>query len=209
VLFNEIKKPEKKKTNPKVRGKKTFQPIAINWSKRNLGKFARTKINKKVMRITLNEKNTVSNNAVNSEPCVSNEILLPPPKKKIINKQLINKILAYSPKKNAANRNAEYSTLYPATNSASASGKSNGARFVSAKIDIIKIIPKGRSGKINQPLSFCTSIIVFKFKEPANKIIGSIIKLMETSYEIICDTDLKQPIKAYLELLAQPDNKIP
>jgi hypothetical protein len=36
---------------------------------------------------------------------------LPPPKKKITNKLAINKILAYSPKKKAANKIAEYSTL--------------------------------------------------------------------------------------------------
>jgi len=108
-----------------------------------------------------------------------------PPKKKITNKQLINKIFAYSPKKKAANKKAEYSTLYPATNSASASGKSNGARFVSAKIDIKKIIPKGNNGKINQIISFCISMISFTLKECDNKITGSTIKLMETSYEII------------------------
>jgi hypothetical protein len=44
----------------------------------------------------------------------------------------------------------EYSTLYPATNSASASGKSNGARFVSANAAIKKINHKGNNGKINQ-----------------------------------------------------------
>ena len=45
-------------------------------------------------------------------------------------------------KKNA-NGNPEYSTLYPATNSASASGKSNGVRFVSAKKQINVIQHKG------------------------------------------------------------------
>jgi hypothetical protein len=50
---------------------------------------------------------------------------------------------------------AEYSTLYPATNSASASGKSNGTLFVSAKIEIKKMIEIGNKGKINQIVSFC------------------------------------------------------
>jgi hypothetical protein len=79
----------------------------------------------------------------------------PPPKKKITNKLDINNIFAYSPKKNAANKIAEYSTLYPATSSASASGKSNGALLVSAKIEIKNIIEIGNNGKINQILSFC------------------------------------------------------
>lgn len=45
-------------------------------------------------------------------------------------------ILLYSPRKKRAKAIPEYSTLYPATSSASASGKSKGARFVSAKADI-------------------------------------------------------------------------
>jgi hypothetical protein len=38
---------------------------------------------------------------------------------------------------------------------------------------------------------------------------GNIIKLIDTSYEIICETDLNAPINAYFELLDQPANKIP
>jgi len=78
----------------------------------------------------------------------------PPPKKKITNRLDINNIFAYSPRKKAANIIAEYSTLYPATSSASASGKSNGARLVSAKIEIKKIIEIGSKGKTNQIVSF-------------------------------------------------------
>jgi hypothetical protein len=46
-----------------------------------------------------------------------------------------------------------YSTLYPATSSASASGKSKGARFYSAKQQIIQIKAKGQSGRRKIP--FC------------------------------------------------------
>jgi len=49
-----------------------------------------------------------------------------PPKKRVDTKALIKSILAYSPKKNKAKVIAEYSTLYPETSSASASGKSKG-----------------------------------------------------------------------------------
>jgi hypothetical protein len=59
-----------------------------------------------------------------------------PPKKSIVVKLHIRIIFAYSPKKNRAKPIAEYSTLYPATNSASASGKSKGARLVSANIEM-------------------------------------------------------------------------
>ena len=59
---------------------------------------------------------------------------------------LISIIFASSPNKNRAKPNAEYSTLYPETSSASASGKSKGARFVSARIDIKKSALKGHRG---------------------------------------------------------------
>lgn len=71
-----------------------------------------------------------------------------PPKNKVTKKEAINIILEYSAKKKKANPIAEYSTLYPATNSASASGKSKGILLVSAKIDIKNIIANGKSGKI-------------------------------------------------------------
>lgn len=73
-----------------------------------------------------------------------------PPRKKIVKIVAIKIILLYSAKKNIAKIMDEYSTLYPATSSASASGKSNGALFVSANIEIKKIIEQGSNGKINQ-----------------------------------------------------------
>jgi hypothetical protein len=54
----------------------------------------------------------------------------------------------YSAKKNNAKPILEYSTLKPDTSSDSASGRSNGARFVSAKIDTKNIKNKGKKGSI-------------------------------------------------------------
>lgn len=71
-----------------------------------------------------------------------------PPKKRITVKIQITIILVYSAKKNKANVIAEYSTLYPATNSASASGKSNGCLLVSANAHKKKIIKHGNKGMI-------------------------------------------------------------
>lgn len=51
-------------------------------------------------------------------------------------------ILIYSARKIKANHPPIYSTLNPETNSDSPSAKSNGARFVSAKHDVIHIINK-------------------------------------------------------------------
>jgi hypothetical protein len=63
--------------------------------------------------------------------------------------------LLYSAKKNIANVIEEYSTLYPATISASASAKSKGARFVSARTEIKNIIKTGNNGTIYQILLLC------------------------------------------------------
>ena len=72
-----------------------------------------------------------------------------PPKKKRTITVAIKSILLYSPRKNIAKIMDEYSTLYPATNSASASGRSKGARFVSANIEIKNIMVQGNNGKTN------------------------------------------------------------
>lgn len=68
-----------------------------------------------------------------------------PPKKKSTTKLDISIILQYSPRKNKAKPIEEYSTLNPATNSASASGKSKGALFVSASTEIKKTKTRGKS----------------------------------------------------------------
>ena len=112
-------------------------------------------------------------------------------------------MLLYSPKKNIANVIEEYSTLQPATNSASASGKSNGARFVSASEEIKKIIASGNNGKINQ-IDFCDKTISVKLNEPAHKTTGKMIKPNATSYDIIWAAERNPPKKAYFELLDQP-----
>jgi hypothetical protein len=76
-----------------------------------------------------------------------------PPKNKIIKRPDIKKMLEYSPKKKAANKIPEYSILYPATNSASASPKSKGVLLVSANIEIKNIIASGNKGKQNQTVA--------------------------------------------------------
>jgi hypothetical protein len=65
------------------------------------------------------------------------------PVKKITDKRLIIKMLAYSAMKIRANIPLLYSTLNPDTNSDSPSAKSNGVRLVSAKLVISHIIARG------------------------------------------------------------------
>ena len=61
-----------------------------------------------------------------------------PPRNNIEPIAHISKMFAYSPSQNIAYIIPEYSVWYPATNSASASGKSKGGLFVSARADIKK-----------------------------------------------------------------------
>jgi hypothetical protein len=103
-----------------------------------------------------------------------------PPKNKIEAKALIKSILAYSPKKNKAKVIAEYSTLYPDTNSASASGKSKGCLFVSASIETQNIINIGNKGITNQTF-FCAITIELKLKDPVHTHTLIMINPIDTS----------------------------
>jgi len=81
-----------------------------------------------------------------SKKNAKNENEIQPPKNMITVKTLIKIIDPYSAKKNKAKPILAYSTLKPLTNSDSASGKSNGARLVSAKIEIKNIRKSGKNG---------------------------------------------------------------
>ena len=98
----------------------------------------------------------------------------------------------YSAKKKSAKPILEYSTLKPDTNSDSASGKSNGARFVSARILIRNIINSGKKGTIKKT-KFWKATMLIKFMEPTHNKITIKISPKDTSYEIICDVDLNAP----------------
>jgi hypothetical protein len=69
----------------------------------------------------------------------------PPKNKRTVNK-LIRIIEPYSAKKKRAKPILAYSTLKPETNSDSASGRSKGARLVSAKIETKNIKKSGKNG---------------------------------------------------------------
>src|SRR5262249_36044016 len=73
-------------------------------------------------------------------------------------------IAAYSPSMKSDQRKPLYSVWKPAVNSDSASGKSNGARFVSATIAMAKITnainPSGKYLKTNQIPCSCWAWIV-------------------------------------------------
>lgn len=83
----------------------------------------------------------------------------------IVDRAFIMIILVYSAMKNRANGPAAYSTLNPDTSSDSPSVRSNGARLVSAKVEMYHIIAMGHAGIINQMYS-CVVMRVCKEKEP-------------------------------------------
>ena len=103
-----------------------------------------------------------------------------PPKNNTTFIELIINIFAYSPNENKANPIPEYSVLYPETNSASASGKSNGALFVSAKQEIKNIIKRGNRGTQNQ-ICVCALTTSDKFNDPVQSKTVIKIKPIETS----------------------------
>ncbi|XDB52006.1 hypothetical protein AB1E18_005556 [Capra hircus] len=129
------------------------------------------------------------------------------PKKRVVVKIFIIIIFAYSAMKNKANGPAAYSTLKPDTSSDSPSVRSNGARFVSASVEMNHIIARGHAGKISHTCS-CVIINVERVKDPFISKIDNRIIASVTSYEIVCATARKAPMRAYFELEAQPDQRI-
>jgi len=97
--------------------------------------------------------------------------------------------------------------LKPDTSSDSPSVRSNGARFVSASVEMNHIIARGHAGKISHTCS-CVIISVERVKDPFISKIDSRIIASVTSYEIVCATARKAPMRAYFELEAQPDQRI-
>lgn len=68
------------------------------------------------------------------------------PKNTIVDKAFMRIIFMYSAIKNSANGPAAYSTLNPETSSDSPSVRSNGARFVSARVEMNHIMASGQAG---------------------------------------------------------------
>lgn len=102
------------------------------------------------------------------------------PRKRRVLLEDLSRILLDSARKNRANPLAEYSTLYPETSSASASGRSNGCRFVSASVVIKKRIKTGSRGAPNQP-ALCLSPTVERLRDPLSSRRDSSVAPRETS----------------------------
>lgn len=79
---------------------------------------------------------------------------------------------------------AAYSTLKPDTNSDSPSVRSNGARLVSASVEINHIMARGQAGIIIHICS-CVVMSVERVKDPFIRSTESRIMASVTSYEIV------------------------
>src|SRR5947207_14945379 len=115
-------------------------------------------------------------------------------------------IAEYSARKNKDQRKPLYSVWNPAVSSDSASGKSKGARFVSATIATAKmknpISPSGKNLKMNHcACACCASTIPIMLSVPVLASFKLVIRMTETtaspmatSYETICALERSAPI---------------
>lgn len=101
-------------------------------------------------------------------------------KNKMHDSVFIIKMFMYSARKKSAKGPAAYSTLKPETSSDSPSVRSNGARFVSARVEIYHIMARGHVGKISHMCS-CVIMRVDIVKAPVNIMIESKIMPRVTS----------------------------
>lgn len=92
------------------------------------------------------------------------------PKKRMVDRVFINKMLPYSARKKRANGPPAYSTLKPETSSDSPSVKSKGARLVSASVEMYHIAASGQAGVISQMLSWAV-LNVWRVNPPARRIV--------------------------------------
>lgn len=127
------------RNSARVRGRKFFHSRCIRWSYRKRGYDARVHRNKTVKMVVFSIKFIVN---------ICGEILIPGLRKRMVVSVFIIIMFAYSARKNRANGPAAYSTLNPDTSSDSPSVRSNGARFVSARVEINPIMVR-RIGAIS------------------------------------------------------------
>lgn len=125
----------------------------------------------------------------------------------MVDSVFISRMLAYSARKNSANGPPAYSTLKPETSSDSPSVRSNGARFVSASVEIYHIAARGQAGNTSQIASWVV-LNICKVKPPVNTMVDSRINPRLTSYEMVWATARSAPIRAYFELEAHPDPRM-
>jgi hypothetical protein len=129
------------------------------------------------------------------------------PRNMIVVRAFIIMMFIYSAMKNKANGPAAYSTLNPDTSSDSPSVRSNGARFVSANVEINHTIASGHVGMMSQ---ICSCVVISEniVNDPFISITDKTMMARDTSYEIVCAAAQSAPIRVHLEFDDQPDHRM-
>src|ERR1700688_5013985 len=108
-----------------------------------------------------------------------------PPRNRIVHMAHMVVTATYSPSMNIMYGVEPYSTMKPATNSDSASTRSNGGRLVSASAETKKITNIGSSRSQYQPRKphgvFCASTTAVRLSEPTKSSTVMMTKPIETS----------------------------
>src|SRR5438445_154822 len=116
-----------------------------------------------------------------------------PPRNRMVANAHISTMATYSPRKKSRNGVEEYSTMWPATSSDSASTRSKGGRFVSASAEMKKMMNIGNSASqfqsrkvLGRPSRVpippcCDSTISLRLSEPAVSSTVTMTKPIETS----------------------------
>lgn len=155
-----------------VRGRKAFQIRCMSWSYRNRGYAARTQRNTRASMVSLI--------IIFAEAASGNDGSYDVPRNKDAVSAFMNRMLAYSAKKNRANGPPAYSTLKPETSSDSPSARSKGDRFVSARVDTNHMPARGRAGRRSQVVC-CAVANTWRENPPAKTITQSKINPRLTS----------------------------
>src|SRR4051812_25573972 len=146
-----------------------------------------------------------------------------PPRNRMVVKAHMVMIATYSPSMNSMYGVEPYSTMKPATSSDSASARSKGGRFVSARAEMKKITNIGNSGsqyqfrnvshgspmRLARPCVSWAWTMAVRFSEPAQSSTVMMTKPIETSYDTICAAARNAERKGYFEFDAQPAMIVP
>src|SRR5262245_55379991 len=110
-----------------------------------------------------------------------------PPRNSVVTTDETTIMLAYSARKNSANRMPLYSVWNPPVSSCSASGRSNGARLVSARPPI-STMTKATGCAITYQTCwlYCALTMPTMLSVPATRITLTSVSVTATSYEISC-----------------------
>ena len=148
-------------------GSSPVQQNTISPSYRIRGNVARNHTNKNVNRQVFSPSTILCR--FTNVSLMNSSGMLYPPRNRIALSVDIRTILQYSPRKKNTKIIPLCSVKNPATSSDSASGRSNGVRFVSASAEMKKIMKIGSNGTMYHTDS-CASIIVVMLNEPVRRI---------------------------------------